>query len=461
MGSTYKSSQVTRPGQSVFLATPAKERIKPGYAYSLAMTVSALTQKGIPFQMAIMEDNCHVDDGRNSLVKNFLFETQCTDLVFIDADLRWDPEMFLRLISHDSDQVVAGAYPFKSYPIRFPVGKLLDGIEGETKEGLLSVSYAPTGFMRIPRTAFEILMPSQTKRGSKIPTYRFFERRYTVNTYDGGDVTFCRKWIAAGGRVLVDSKLKLEHVGEWRWAGCFLDHISKSSNMNLHTLDSKDPVPEYKPSTDSGSVVDAVSALEDGEESIEDFKIIANKWGNKPWAATAEYGEMAYKMAMNLPKGSTILECGSGFTSVILSIAARQKDLRHIILENNPMWKATLRQWFDHLELKSKIVDTNYSKERRWYDYNPGKVDLLICDGPDRSMGADRAYPITQPWCAGAAALLDDTKSVNKDFGEWIPLKLGGRCACVGRVAKITIEKPKNLNGEVNPHELLLSEHPV
>ena len=448
MGTTYKSPRIIRPEQSIFLAIPANERIKSGFAYSLAMTASELTRRGIPFQIAIMEDNCHVDDGRNSLVKDFLYETQCTDLIFIDSDLRWGAEMITRLMSHDSDNIIAGAYPFKSYPVHFPVGKLLhDEDEKDTKKGLLSVSYAPTGFMRIPRTVFEKLIPQQTKRGSKNPTHRFFERRYTVNTYDGGDVTFCRKWIAAGGIVLVDAKLKLEHIGEWRWAGCFLDHIGKSANMELHTLKSKDPVPEYKP--DEGpkaSVMDAITAMEDGQEALEDFQIIADKWGNKPWAATAEYGEMAYNMAMNLPPGSTILECGSGFTSVVLAVAAKKKKLKHIILEDNEVWRATLRQWLEQLELHSEIVETTYSPEKRWYDYTPESVDLLICDGPNRSMGADRTYPLRQEWCNGAGALLDDTKSVSDTVGQWIPMELGERKACAGRVNNM-INNEKQLIG--------------
>ena len=436
MGSTYKSGPI-RPKQSVFLAIPANERIKSGFAYSLAMTTAELTQKGIPFQVAIMEDNCHVDDGRNALVKDFLYETQCTDLLFIDSDLRWLPEMILRILSHDSDNIVSGAYPFKSYPIRFPVGKLLHNEdEKETKAGLLSVSYAPTGFMRIPRTVFEKLKDTQTKRGSKTPTHRFFERRYTVNTYDGGDVTFCRKWIAEGGLVLVDSKLRLDHIGEWRWSGCFLDHLSKTTNMENHTINSKDPVPEYKPDGEVRVSIDtAVQALYDGEESIEDFKSIADKWGNKPWAATAEFGEMAWKMAANLKPGSVIMECGSGFTSIILAIAAKKMGLKHIILENNSVWKSTLGLWFEHLELDSEITVTKYNRVTRWYDYTPDcNIDLLVCDGPDRSMGADRTFPLKQKWTDGAAALFNDTKSISNKNGEWVPMTLGGRLACAGRV---------------------------
>lgn len=437
MGATYKSLKVTRPGQSLFLATAAYEHVKPGYCYSLAMTTAELARRGIPFVLAIMDGNCHVDDGRNALVRDFLYDTQCTDLLFLDADLRWDPKMILNIISHDSDDVIAGAYPFKSSPQRFPVGKILPGDDDEIKKGLLSVSYAPTGFMRIPRSVFDKLTPFQTKRGSVKPTHRFFERRYTVNTYDGGDVTFCRKWIGQGGRVLIDSKLVLEHIGERRWSGCFIDYLAKDSNKELHTLKSKDPVPAYKPDEKQNiTVSEAMQALEDGQESLEDFTAIADKWGNKPWASTPEYGEVAYKMAMKLPKGATIIECGSGFTSVVLAIAAKNKGLKHIVLEQNAVWRKMLAKWYEALGLNSEIVETEYDSAKRWYKYEPKKADLIVIDGPSRGTGADRLYPLKQPWSNGVAVIIDDIKSVNGVGGDWVPMTLGGRLACAGRVRK-------------------------
>ena len=120
--------------------------------------------------------------------------------------------------------------------------------------------------------------------------------------------------------------------------------------------------------------------------------------------------------------------------------------MKHIILEDNEVWRATLRQWLEQLELHSEIVETTYSPEKRWYDYTPESVDLLICDGPNRSMGADRTYPLRQEWCNGAGALLDDTKSVSDTVGQWIPMELGERKACAGRVNNM-INNEKQLIG--------------
>jgi hypothetical protein len=356
--------------------------------------------------------------------------------VFVDADLRWDPKMFLRLLSHDTKDIIAGAYPFKSAPQRFPVGKILPGGNvDDIKKGLLAVSYAPTGFMRIPRSVFEKLKSQQTTRGHKRPTHRYFERRYTVETYDGGDVTFCRKWISTGGKVFVDSRLVLEHIGEKRFSGCFLDYLAKPENKAVHTINSKDPVPEYKRNdVIRGSVEDVIQALEDGEEALEDFKLLAERWGNKPWAATPEFAELAWKMALTMPKGHTILECGSGITSIVLAVAARKYGYKHIILENNEVWRNVLESWFKKLGLNSEIVAAAYNHVKRWYNYEPKKANFILIDGPPRDIGADRYYPLRQPWAKGCAVLADDTRTIHGVNGQWNSLTLGGRLACAGTI---------------------------
>ncbi len=471
MGTTYRAARVGGPAQSIFIATTAYELIKPIYAFSLVETVAELCHRGIPFQFVIMEGNCHVDDARNSVVKEFL-ATQCTDLIFIDSDVGWAPRMFLQLITHKTEDIVAGAYPLKSFPQKFPVGRILKA----HPDGLLEVSYAPTGFMRIPRGVFEKLIPTTTRRGKEEPIYRFFERRYSETTYDGGDVTFCRKWIARGGKVIVDPRLTLTHSGEYRWTGNFLNFLSKDENRRLHTSKSHDPVPIYKPDhpqvrttprqeapklpvsgTPCGKLPEdgvshiAIEAMLHGKPTLEHFKALADIWGNKPWAATAEYIELAYKMAMNLPAGSKILECGSGISTIILALAAKRKGLSLITLEHTDEWQNNALSWLEAIDLEHtdgakfnlpvEFPKVNVLRQIRWYDYEPKFTpDLIIVDGPPHYIGADRLYPLTQPWIGKAAVLMDDASAnvlarLKEITGQWIPITLGGRPACAGRAS--------------------------
>lgn len=485
MGATYKTPCIMKPGQSVFIATPAYEQVKPGYAYALAMTVSELTKCGIPFQLAVMYGNCHVDDGRNALVETFLHETECTDLVFIDADVMWDADTFFKLIRHDED-FVAGAYPFKSFPYRYPVGKFLDEM---TPEGLVSVSYAPTGFMRIRRKVFETLYPTQRRCKTRARFFErgpieedgpenteYFERRGSSRTYDGGDVTFCRKAIAAGFKCMVDTTLTLSHIGEWRWTGRFIEHVQDEKNLELHTVNSKDPVPDYKPDADLAEVVPcpvspkqqkhvpdkrpprkrednpevwaAVEALKSGDGSLEHMEVLAEAYGNQPWTATPEYLTMAYDLAMQVPEGGKILECGSGLSTLILEIVAEHKGLVRTTLEQDAAWARNTRDWLRTFGNLRDDIDERIL-ENGWYaivDWAVDAPDLIVIDGPPRCFGGDRLYPLKQDWIGKAVCLIDDasTNVVNElrgIKGFWQSEVLGNRPAVIGKV-------------NVEPHEI-------
>lgn len=452
MGSTYKTPGVYGPRQSVFIAAPANECVKPGFAYSLAMTTAELSRQGVPFQLAVMEGNCHVDDGRNSLVEEFL-EGNCSDFFFLDTDVMWSADEFLKLLKHE-EEFIAGVYPFKAFPRRFPVGKILSYMEN----GLLEMSYVPTGFMRLRRTVFEKLIPTQSRCGTR---YRFFERRYSDSTYDGGDVTFCRKWIAAGGKVLLDPSITLGHIGEYRFTGCFLDHLENDENLGRHTTDCADPVPAYKsdvlqpvkgtpvgdPPKPGSLAMIAAGELLRGSPVLAHFQDLADAWGNKPWAATPEYLEAAWQAASKLHAGDIILECGSGISTLVLWLAARRSGATLTVLEHEVEWRDHVQKWYEALKgLKGDTdlnpmhyADVKYSSAVNWYVYEPTFTpDLLVIDGPPRYLGTDRLYPLRQSWTGRTQVLLDDADAVVLEQlravpGYWVPRDFGGRSGVVGQ----------------------------
>ena len=122
MAHTHFSPGVPHPGRSLFIATAAYESVKPGYAYSLALTTADLVRHHIPFEISLMEGNCHVDDGRNTLVRNFL-TSNCTDMLFIDADLMWSAADVIKMLNHN-EPLVCGAYPKKSNQTSYPIGRI-------------------------------------------------------------------------------------------------------------------------------------------------------------------------------------------------------------------------------------------------------------------------------------------------------------------------------------------------
>jgi hypothetical protein len=433
MGAVYKTSKIVNPGRSVFIATPAYERVMPGFAYALAMTTAELTRRNIPFELGIMAGNCHVDDGRNSLVRDFL-EGNCTDMFFIDADVMWTPKDVVRMLAHEGS-LVCGAYPKKCAPPGYPIGRIFK----THPDGMLEVSYAPTGFMRIRREVFEKLLPLQSKHGKERPTAIFFERRFNGATRDGGDVTFCRKWIAAGGRVLVDPSLVLSHIGENRWSGRFLDYLSRDENRARHFEECPDPLID-KPTTHSPSRPDNNALIPYWVEQLktnpspETFQALADAYGNKPWAATWDFHLIAHKMASALPEGSTIVECGCGLSTLVLAATGHTV----LALEEHAEWAEKVDNLLAACGLEASIKVAPIAKSTGWYGAGKGvfrdfEADMLVIDGPRRRETVDRMWPLKNGVLKqGGTLLVDDVSSVEAP-GEFVQCGTGQRPFVAGK----------------------------
>jgi len=95
----------------VFLAVPSYGPISAITTFALFRAHAALIAHGFDVEFGLLAGDCHVDDARNRLAREFLAGT-CTELVFIDADIGFAPDELLKLLSHDQP-VVGGTYPIK------------------------------------------------------------------------------------------------------------------------------------------------------------------------------------------------------------------------------------------------------------------------------------------------------------------------------------------------------------
>lgn len=448
MSVTYSSPGVPHPGRSLFIATPAYECVKPGYAYSLALTTAELVRHHVPFEIGIMEGNCHVDDGRNTLVRNFL-ASNCTDMIFIDADVMWQARDVIKMVNHN-EPLICGAYPKKCSPAVYPIGRILHA----RQDGMLEVSYAPTGFMRIRREVFDKLYKKQSRHGRQKPTAVFFERRFNGNTRDGGDVTFCRKWIAEGGKVVVDPLLTLSHVGEMRWTGRFFDYLAKDENKAKHIGDAADPPGAGEGKVGPGPGMDTplvfnsaigpetvpywVNRLRNGDVADEVFQGLADAYGNKPWAATWDFHKLLWQMATNLPEDATILECGCGLSTVVIAATGRKS----VSLEEHRDWAEKTQSVLDECGLDAEILIA--PMKDGWFNVR-GHIaglgaSLVVIDGPKRREGIRRDWPITEASFAigavrrDAAVLWDDVIAVSENSGRWVRMGEDGHPFCAGRL---------------------------
>ena len=210
----------------VFLATPAYDgKVVPQFEESLKGSLRILVDAGIPCHWEVLSGCCYLPIARNKLAKKFL-GSGMTDMVFLDADVAWDPEDLIRLLSWPVD-IVAGAYRHKTweetYPVWYRTGDDNRPILGGLSD-LIACWSVPTGFMKISRQVFEA-MDKHYGESLEIDEYDNFAN--LKNTYQnyfdtirhdrqwwGEDVNFCRRWTMEMGRALwVDPHIVLSHWG--------------------------------------------------------------------------------------------------------------------------------------------------------------------------------------------------------------------------------------------------------
>ncbi len=179
-------------------------------------------QLGIEWTMETMTNESLISRARNTLVAKFLANKDSTHLMFIDADIGWEPWHLLVMLCRDVD-VIGGLYPMKTLPIKWVV----NGFEGaETgPDGLQEVSKTGTGFMLVKRHVFDKLndhpavkpfnndigLPKELDQ--HLRTY--YDTAVRENRYYSEDWTFCENWRDIGGKVWVDKRVLLRHTGTY------------------------------------------------------------------------------------------------------------------------------------------------------------------------------------------------------------------------------------------------------
>lgn len=208
------------------------------YAFSNINLIRIAEKAKVEVNYQFITTESLITRARNDLVSTFL-DSNCTHLMFIDADIQFNPEDIIKLLDYDLD-VVCGGYPSKMIDWEFIHRAASNGVPAselpsyaspyiynrapETTDlntPLVEVVEAGTGFMMIKRSVFE-------KLGDHVPSYttnkfngygkqvkEFFATSIRDDILLSEDYHFCRKWRDIGGKVFVDQSIQLNHIGSY------------------------------------------------------------------------------------------------------------------------------------------------------------------------------------------------------------------------------------------------------
>jgi len=229
---------------NLLIATPCYDgNVNSGYVMSLLALQRMLIQHRIGHDLCLHSDSL-ITRARNNIVERFLRQPVYTHLMFIDADISFDPSTILRYLAFDKD-VIAGIYPIKELNVRMlrrlPIdddraavaasynysSKIRMGEKDITQDGFARIDYAGGGFMMIKRQALEAMVAHYPElrygddcTGDKIRvSYALFDTMIYDGHFLPEDYSFCKRWRDMGGEVWGDVVSRFDHVGKFIYSG--------------------------------------------------------------------------------------------------------------------------------------------------------------------------------------------------------------------------------------------------
>ena len=245
------------PRASLFIATPMYGGLCNGlYTMGMMQSSQVFAANGILMYFAFTQNESLITRGRNSLTDDFL-STDCTHLMFIDADIGFNPNDIIPMIDADKD-IICGIYPKKEIDwcrVKEAVEHGVEANELHQHTGSFVVNFVGgaravdvkrnepfqienggTGFMLIKRSVFEDL-------ADKVPEYKNdmysavqsedpnFKPKYIKEFFatsidpDSGnrllseDYHFCKIARKNGATIWAAPWVELTHCGTYNFSG--------------------------------------------------------------------------------------------------------------------------------------------------------------------------------------------------------------------------------------------------
>lgn len=245
------------------------------YVCCIIKTKELCKHFGIEFVLEFCRNDSLVSRARNNLVAKAMADPDTTHMLFIDADITWDPIDVIKLLLADKS-LVGGVYPLKNYNWEKLIPSDKDSSENivkswidvknnsqfkdsisdtsviqhrllkyninyidnvlSIKSNLARVRHLATGFMMFKRSVIEQMGQAYpaTKYVDDVGFLRPEENKWAYALFDCGvedghyfseDWLFCHRWTKMGGNIYIDVAINLMHTGNEDYKGCYISSI--------------------------------------------------------------------------------------------------------------------------------------------------------------------------------------------------------------------------------------------
>jgi hypothetical protein len=221
---------------NIFIATPAYGfQTYVNYVNGLISFIGSAPPEDLKYKMTfhVHAGGALISHARNDCVHKFL-KSDCTKLLFIDADIGFDAENVWRLLRKDVEFAIA-PYVTKSIA-NVNDSKFILGFGDEDlkvdEDGFVKVETGPAGFMMLDREVLNKMINAYPERKSRIVHLQNGEAVTDTDFHTffdcmvdeekgalGEDISFCKRWTDIGGEIYCDAYAALTHYGVHSFQG--------------------------------------------------------------------------------------------------------------------------------------------------------------------------------------------------------------------------------------------------
>jgi hypothetical protein len=197
-------------------------QVNSAYLHSLMNFFPYALQNGMPFTLETLPNCSLISLGRSIMLNRALKDPDWTHVLWIDADLRFQPEYIHSMLLDDKD-IIGGFYPKKGLPIDFASSPAPGG---EDTGSLFETTFVATGFMLIKREVVNAMVEHYREelgfyyQGTDDSVHLFHPiiDKDLNKLFLTEDYAFCKRARDIGFKCYMSKRFELPHIGVFEYS---------------------------------------------------------------------------------------------------------------------------------------------------------------------------------------------------------------------------------------------------
>ena len=209
--------------RKVIIATPSYDgKLCTEYVVSLIDTIALCNKNGISVELFTLSHVSLTQVARNSLfAKAYSENPEC--VIWLDADISWNPQDFLYLVNSDKD-IIGAAYPRK-VPQDLYVVKCFEPLD--QVNDIIKVAGLGFGFIKL---SYKVISDLWNISEPYYDDVFYHKNVFDVKIKNGElwseDAEACQKILDLGYDIYLDKRIRCDHIGDKRYESNFYEWVN-------------------------------------------------------------------------------------------------------------------------------------------------------------------------------------------------------------------------------------------